>query len=117
MRRVFQIVPWTKLSKFSSFLVFTFLIFIISMKSEIDCKGTKSQLYNKSFSRFFSENGKLKHLQRVDVFVEFFIKGVARHGRSIAEDDEFHSGTGNGDIHTAQVTKEANLSFVVGSDE
>ena len=50
------------------------------MKSEIDCKGTKSQLHNKSFFRFFSENGKLKHLQRVDVFVEFFIKGVARHG-------------------------------------
>lgn len=87
------------------------------MKSEIDCKGTKSQLHNKSFSCFFSENGKLKHLQRVDVFVEFFIKGVARHGRSIAEDDEFHSGTGNSHIHTAQITEETNLSFIIGSHQ
>ena len=38
-------------------------------------------------------------------------------GGCIAQDDEFHAGTGHGYIHSAQVGQEANLSFVVASDK
>ena len=36
------------------------------------------------------------------------------HRRGITEDDQLHSGTGDGHIHTTQVTQETDLSFVVG---
>ena len=42
---------------------------------------------------------------------------MARHGRGIAEDDEFHTGACDGHVHAAEVTQETNLSFVVGADE
>ena len=42
---------------------------------------------------------------------------MACHGGGIAEDNEFHSGPGDGHIHAAQVTKETDLAFVVGTDE
>ena len=34
---------------------------------------------------------------------------------TVAEDDDFHTGSGDGNVHATQVTKEANLSFVVGT--
>ena len=40
---------------------------------------------------------------------------MAGHGGGIAEDDELHAGTGDGNIHTAKVAEESNLSFIVGS--
>ena len=42
---------------------------------------------------------------------------MACHGGGIAEDNEFHSGPGDGHIHAAQVTEETDLAFVVGTDE
>ena len=35
---------------------------------------------------------------------------------SVAEDDDFHTGSGDGNIHAAQVTEETNLPFVVGAN-
>ena len=42
---------------------------------------------------------------------------MACHGGGIAEDDEFHAGTGDGHVHASEVTQETDLSFVVGTDE
>ena len=42
---------------------------------------------------------------------------MAGHRRSITQDDEFHAGTGDGNIHTAEVAEEPNLSFIVGSHQ
>ena len=39
------------------------------------------------------------------------------HGGGIAQDDELHTGTGDGHIHAAQVTQEADLTIVVGTDK
>ncbi len=42
---------------------------------------------------------------------------MARHGRGIAEDDEFHAGACDGHVHASEVAQETDLSFVVGTDE
>ena len=42
---------------------------------------------------------------------------MAGHRRGITQDDEFHAGTGDGNIHTAEVAEEPNLSFIVGSHQ
>ena len=36
---------------------------------------------------------------------------------AVAEDDDLHAGTGDGDVHAAHVTEEAYLSFLVRADE
>lgn len=36
---------------------------------------------------------------------------------SIAENDEFHAGSGDGDIHAAQIVQETDIAFFVGTDE
>ena len=51
-----------------------------------------------------------------NIVIKAFVKGVSGHRRGISEDDQFHSGTGDGNIHTPQVAEEAYLSFVVGSN-
>jgi hypothetical protein len=38
---------------------------------------------------------------------------MARQGVAIAQDDDFHTGTGDSYVHASQVAKEANLSIVV----
>ena len=53
--------------------------------------------------------------QSVYIFVELLIEGVTGHRRCIAQDDQLHAGTGNGYVHTAQVTQKTDLSLVVGS--
>ena len=52
-----------------------------------------------------------------NIVIKAFVKGVSGHRRGISEDDQFHSGTGDGDIHTSQVAEEAYLSLVVGSHQ
>ena len=42
---------------------------------------------------------------------------MTSHRRGIAQDDEFHAGTGDGDIHSAEVAEESDLSFIVGTHE
>ena len=39
------------------------------------------------------------------------------HRRGIAQDDELHARTSNGDVHTAQVAQETDLSLVVGAHQ
>ena len=56
-------------------------------------------------------------LEGIDIVIKTLIKGVSRHRRGIPKDNKFHSGTGDGDIHTSQVAEEANLSLVVGSHQ
>ena len=34
-------------------------------------------------------------------------------GGNISEDDDFHAGSGNGDVHTTKVTQETYLSVVI----
>ena len=41
--------------------------------------------------------------QRLDVFVESAVEGVAGHGLGVAEDDELHAGAGDGYVHAAQI--------------
>ena len=36
---------------------------------------------------------------------------------AVAEDDELHAGTGDGDVHAAQVAEEAYLALVVGAHQ
>ena len=45
------------------------------------------------------------------------VEGVAGHGVGVAQDDELHTGTGDGDIHAAQVAQKADLTAVVGAYE
>ena len=52
-----------------------------------------------------------------NIVIKAFVKGVSDHRRGISEDDQFHSGTGDGDIHTSQVAEEANLSLVVATHQ
>lgn len=35
----------------------------------------------------------------------------------IAQDDKFHAGTRDGDIHPAQVVEKTNLAFLIGTDQ
>ena len=42
---------------------------------------------------------------------------MAAEGLGIADNDEFHAGTGHGYVHATQVGEEAYLTMVVGSDE
>ena len=35
---------------------------------------------------------------------------MARHGRGVAQDDELHAGTRDGDIHAAQVAQESDVA-------
>ena len=42
---------------------------------------------------------------------------MAGESVTVAEDDDFHAGTGDGYVHAAQVAEEAYLAFVVGADE
>ena len=42
---------------------------------------------------------------------------MASHGVFITKDDKFHAGTGYRNVHTSEVTKEANLPLVVGAYE
>lgn len=51
--------------------------------------------------------------QMTYVIPQPFVEGMPCEGGDAAENDELHAGTGNGDVHTAQVTKEANLSILV----
>ena len=51
----------------------------------------------------------------LDVVVEALVEGVACHGGGVAQDEEFHAGAGNGDIHAAQVAQKADLALVVGA--
>lgn len=37
--------------------------------------------------------------------------------RSVSEDHQFHAGSGDGDVHAAQVAEETDLAFVVGAYE
>ena len=64
------------------------------------------------FSSHFND-----YSESVDVFVEFFVERMARHGGGIAEDDEFHAGACDGHVHASEVAQETDLSFVVGTDE
>ena len=49
--------------------------------------------------------------------MKLVIERMAAKGLDIAENDDLHAGTGDGDVHAAQVTEEAYLSFVVRTDE
>ena len=40
---------------------------------------------------------------------------MTRQSVTVAQDDDLHTRSGDGYIHAAQVTEEANLSLVVGS--
>ena len=39
----------------------------------------------------------------LNIVIKAFVEGVPRHRRGITEDDEFHSGTGDGNVHPSQV--------------
>ena len=43
------------------------------------------------------------------------VEGVTSHRFSVAEDDEFHAGTGNGYIHAAQIAQETYLAFIIAA--
>ena len=49
--------------------------------------------------------------------IQLSIERVARHRLRVAENDEFHPGSGDGHVHAAQVAQKAYLAFVVGPDE
>ena len=76
------------------------------------CKVTNKRENNQIILSFSNE-----YSECVDVFVEFFVEGMAGHGRGIAEDDQLHAGAGDSHIHPSQVAQETDLSFVVGADE
>ena len=52
-----------------------------------------------------------------DIIIEFFIKCVPGKGGSVSQDHQFHTGTGDGDVHAAQVAEETDPAFVVGAYE
>ena len=53
----------------------------------------------------------------MDVVEEFFVEGVACQGGGVTQDEEFHAGAGNGDVHATQVAQEADLPGIVGPHE
>ena len=58
------------------------------------------------------------HGNEIAMFLEignqFFVKLRLAQGFSIAENDEFHSGTGDGHVHATQVVEEADIAaFIV----
>ena len=48
-----------------------------------------------------------------DVLDELGVEAVAAEGVGVAEDDEFHAGAGDGDVHAAEVAEEADGALVV----
>ena len=48
-----------------------------------------------------------------DVLDELGVEAVAAEGVGVAEDDEFHAGAGDGDVHAAEVVEEADGTLVV----
>lgn len=42
---------------------------------------------------------------------------MAAQSRRIPDDDEFHAGSGDGDVHASQVAEESYLPFLVGTHE
>ena len=48
-----------------------------------------------------------------EVFDELGVEGVSGEGVGVAEDDEFHAGAGDGDVHAAEVAEEADGALVV----
>ena len=49
----------------------------------------------------------------LEVFDELGVETVAGEGLSVADDDEFHAGAGDGDVHAAEVVEEADGTLVV----
>ena len=53
----------------------------------------------------------------LDIIVQRFVEGVARERGGVADDYQFHPGTGDGDVHPAQVIQETDPSLVVGTNQ
>ena len=53
----------------------------------------------------------------LDILVQTLVKLMFGEGFNIADDDEFHAGTGDGNVHAAQVAQETYLSLLVGTHE
>lgn len=53
--------------------------------------------------------------QLLDVLPELAIERMACQRGNIAENDDFHSGAGNSDVHAAQVAQKTNFAIVVGA--
>ena len=49
----------------------------------------------------------------LEVLDELGVETVAGEGLSVADDDEFHAGAGDGDVHAAEVVEEADRALVV----
>ncbi len=49
------------------------------------------------------------------VFPQLAVEGMAAEGGAVAEDDELHSGTGDGHVHAAKVAQEADLALIVAA--
>ena len=49
----------------------------------------------------------------LDVFDKLGVKAVAGEGLGVADNDEFHAGASDGDVHAAQVVEETYSALVV----
>ena len=51
------------------------------------------------------------------VLPQLTVERMAGHGFLVTENDDFHAGSGDGDVHASQVAEETYLSVVVGAHE
>ena len=61
------------------------------------------------------EEGQLS--QRFDIPVQTTVERMTGKCMTVAHDDDLHTGTGDGHIHTAQVTQKTYLPFLVATHQ
>lgn len=55
--------------------------------------------------------------QGFDILVQTTVKRMTGECMTVTNNDDFHTGTGDGHIHTAQVTQKTYLSFLVATHQ